>query len=398
MLDKLKIDLISRFYPLPKREVVANISILNFSRDHFMMNEHIEWDIELIDILKDYIDWNALFKLKSLKLDIPFFEKFIDYIDFSTVGLCSVDFSGKVYLPFLDRYPWKSDNIPFFLNHNKELIPFVLAEYKDVINWQKFSLAIALPYITIVQYEEYIDWDALSQNNKLDDVDLVLLHYRTRLNVNNISRNLAYVELIRTNPQGSTWKWDSVLLNHGFSIETDAEFLYKNYRDKLKLADNEITKKKFINKCLLRADKLASIINLKSIGYISWSVFNKSNGVALPENLLEQYKDKIDFTNNGFLMKSSTTISFDFIRKNISLFDISNRNFARLNLDLRFVEEYEDVIYWVYLSFNEFLQWNEDFIIKYKDRLDFLKLSWNKSVYLGLGLDKRGLEYLKGMI
>lgn len=158
--------------------------------------------------------------------------------------------------------------------------------------------------------------------------------------------------------------------------------------------DNETTKKKFINRCLLRGDKLVSIVNSKSISYIPWSVFNNSNGVALPENLLEQYKDKIDFTNNSFLMKSRTTISLDFIRKNISLFDISTRNFARLGLDIKFVDEHEDRIDWVNLSFNEFLQWNENFIIKYKDRLDFLKLSWNKSVYLGLGLDKRGLEYL----
>ncbi|MCC9043716.1 hypothetical protein LNQ81_13640 [Myroides sp. M-43] len=395
MLDKLKIDLVSRFYPLSIDEVKTNIDRLNFDEYHLMMNEHVEWNIELVNLLKDKIDWAALFKLKSLKVDISFIDRFIDYIDFKTVGICNVVFSNQIHKDFLDRYSWGSDNALLFLNMNEEIIPYVLAEYEEVINWKVFSRSIALPYISIVQYENYIDWNELSKNNKINDVDFILLHYRTRLDERSISGNIAYADLIRKNPQALTWKWNSVLLNHGFSLEKDAEFLYKNYKENLKLANNESIKRKFINICLLRGDKLTSIINSKSISYISWSVFNNSNGVALPENLLEQYKDKIDFTNNSFLMKSSTTISLDFIRKNISLFDISNRNFARLNLDLRFVEEYEDVIYWVSLSFNEFLQWNEDFIIKYSNRLDFLKLSWNKSVYLGLGLDKKGVGVLK---
>lgn len=395
MLHQLKIDLVSRFYPLSIDEVKTNIDRLNFDGYHFMMSEHIEWDIELVDLLKDKIDWTALFKLKSLKVDIPFINLFIDYIDFKTVGICNVVFSNQIHKGFLDRYPWGSDNILLFLNKNEEMIPYVLAEYKEVINWKVFSRSIALPYITIVQYENYIDWDELSKNNKINDVDLVLLHYRVRLDERSISGNIAYADLIRKNPQALTWKWNSVLLNHGFSLEKDAEFLYKNYRENLKLANNESLKKKFINICLLRMDKSFLLRSNKSLKYINWNNPERINGAILSKELIEEHKETLDFKNSSFLRANKDIIDGDFIRANISLFDVSNHWFAYLNFDIEFVEEYEDQINWCILSFNEFLHWNEDFIIKNSDRLDFLKLSWNKSVYLGLGLDKKGVGVFK---
>lgn len=148
MLDRLKIDLISRFYPFSKREVVANISILNFSRNHFMMNEHIEWDIELIDILKDYLDWNALFKLKSLKLDIPFFEKFIDYIGFITKWLEKC----------LEQTVSNSDLQSGILQY--------LSIVKEVTN--DFELAVALKEETAKDLEVgYAFWVVNKDNNDL---------------------------------------------------------------------------------------------------------------------------------------------------------------------------------------------------------------------------------------
>ena len=72
----LKIDLISRFYPLTNIEVVKYKDTLNFDGQHLMKNESIQWDIDLVETLKEKIDWSEIWKLKKLKIGIPFIKKF----------------------------------------------------------------------------------------------------------------------------------------------------------------------------------------------------------------------------------------------------------------------------------------------------------------------------------
>lgn len=76
LINQLKIDLISRFHPLSNKKVIKHKSVLNFDRYALMNNEHINWDIELIKLVKDKIDSSAFWKLKNIKFDLTFFDEF----------------------------------------------------------------------------------------------------------------------------------------------------------------------------------------------------------------------------------------------------------------------------------------------------------------------------------
>jgi hypothetical protein len=55
-LNQLKVDLISRFYPFSKEEVLHYKDVLNFDRHHLMQNDMIDWNKEQIEILTNKID------------------------------------------------------------------------------------------------------------------------------------------------------------------------------------------------------------------------------------------------------------------------------------------------------------------------------------------------------
>ena len=75
-INQLKLDLISRFYPFSKDDILQYKSILNFDRYHLMNNDSVKWDIELLDKVDTKIDWSALWKIKTIKFDIAFFKRY----------------------------------------------------------------------------------------------------------------------------------------------------------------------------------------------------------------------------------------------------------------------------------------------------------------------------------
>ena len=86
-LNQLKVDLISRFYPFSKDEVIKYQRVLNFDRYHLISNESIEWDNEQLESLYDKIDWTAIWKIKNINLDFEFFKKYEKQINFSSIHL-----------------------------------------------------------------------------------------------------------------------------------------------------------------------------------------------------------------------------------------------------------------------------------------------------------------------
>jgi len=81
-LSQLKIDLISRFYPFSKAEVLKYKLVLNFGSSNLMKNEFVEWDSDLLESLNDKIDWAEIWKIKNINLDFEFFIKYQNKIDF----------------------------------------------------------------------------------------------------------------------------------------------------------------------------------------------------------------------------------------------------------------------------------------------------------------------------
>ncbi|WP_313189137.1 hypothetical protein [Sphingobacterium sp.] len=84
--NQLKIDLISKFYPFKREKILANKNKINFESYHFMDNKNIKWHVELITELKNSIDWNVFYKIKSkIVIDDRFIAAFGNFIDIKSL-------------------------------------------------------------------------------------------------------------------------------------------------------------------------------------------------------------------------------------------------------------------------------------------------------------------------
>ena len=104
-LNQLRVDLISRFYPFSKDEVLKFKSILNFDRYHLMNNDSIIWDSEILEKLDNKIDWSAIWKIKNIKLDVAFFKKYEAKIEFSSIHLSkNIEWTNNLLTEYGDRF------------------------------------------------------------------------------------------------------------------------------------------------------------------------------------------------------------------------------------------------------------------------------------------------------
>lgn len=102
-INQLKVDLISRFYPLSADEIIRYKTILNFDNNHLMDNESVIWDTQLIDEVKDRIVWSSISRLINIKIDLPFIKKFEQQIIFPCIQFSKGLNGAKNYSIFMQR-------------------------------------------------------------------------------------------------------------------------------------------------------------------------------------------------------------------------------------------------------------------------------------------------------
>lgn len=209
ILNQLKVDLISRFYPFSKEDVLKYKTILNFDRYHLINNEFIEWDDNQLDRLNDKIDWTAVWKINNICIDFDFFKKYETQIDFSSIHLSkNIKWSDNLLAEFGERFDWSKwlitkeplstiDNLRRFKEKldwsfvsqriNIEFNENIIEEFAEKWDWEKLSSNTNLPLTVgfIQKHIEQLDFDALSQNPK--SIELI---YNIQLQKNGIGRRL----------------------------------------------------------------------------------------------------------------------------------------------------------------------------------------------------------------
>ena len=131
-LNQLKVDLISNFYPFTKDEVLKYKSVLNFGKYHLMNNDLVHWDNELLESLKDKIDWTAIWKIKNINLDFEFFKKYEMLIDFNSIYWSkNLKWTDDLLRMFGDKFDWSTSLI------TKEPLSTIdnLRRFNDKLDW-----------------------------------------------------------------------------------------------------------------------------------------------------------------------------------------------------------------------------------------------------------------------
>lgn len=387
VLNQLKIDLISRFHPLSREDIIKYKSILNFDRYQLMINENIHWDIELIKFVKDKIDCTAFWKLKNINLDVNFFDALDDVIDYSNIHLSkNIEWSSDLLSKYGDKFDWSKLSIRVDPLSNID----VLRKYKDLVDWKSASERLKLSFSDeiIEEFKEFWDWTKLSLNKNLPISLEFLERYKDNLDFENLSKNPSCIDIILKYAKSKRWNWNNVIINPGLDYNDKNFQLVFYYYHKTFLGN--INKNPFYNNFLL-SNFLKKIfhspftqktffLNEEFIKYYPWEKFSESN-LEVDIDFINNFKDKINFKANEFLKVNGKLIDKDFILSNIELFNLSNHKFYHLAIDYEILEKCKENINWCYLSWSENLEWSWNFVSDNYEKLDFFKLSINEGAY-----------------
>ncbi|MEA3495529.1 MAG: hypothetical protein U9R42_05775 [Bacteroidota bacterium] len=392
-LNQLKVDLLSRFFPFSKEEVLLYKPVLNFGRYQLMNNELIEWDIEMLDELGDKIDWTAIWKIKNIKLDFDFFKKYESKIDFTSIHLSeNINWSNDLLSTFGEKFDWK-----WLITREPLSTIENLRRFKDKLDWANVSQRLNIDFNEAVleEFADKWDWKKLSSNPNLPlSIEFIKKHIN-KLDFDNLSQNPKCINFIYKYPTSKRWNWEKVLWNPAITYNKKSfDFIfyyYKKYYASItpyyyKIVQPlpsfffKVFKKPFNDKSFF--------LNEEFIKYLPWDNLCKFSYIKLSLDFIEKYKDKLNFKETEFLRIHRDILTTNFIEENLELFDSEHSAFYYLPITIALLRKYDDKINWNNLSNCEKLDWTWEYIYLHFEKFNLFWLRQNKGIYEKLIRDK----------
>ena len=387
-LNQLKVDLVSRFYPFSKEEVLKYKSVLNFDRYRLMNNEFIDWDIKLIDGLVDKIDWTAVWKIKNISLDFEFFEKYENQIDYSSIHLSkNIKWTDNLLADFGDKFDWSKWLII------KEPLSTIdnLRRFKDKLNWGFVSQRINIEFNdnVIEEFSEKWDWKKLSSNINLPLSSEFIQKHIDQLDFDALSQNPKSIELIYKYPTSKKWNWEKIILNPAIIYNKESfDFVFNYYKRQYEAKEftNPIFKKMALPSFLFRVfsrqqNELSYFLSDNYIKYLPWVNLCKFCNTKLTLEFIEKYKDKLNFKESEFISNHREIITTEFILANSVLFNSEHYSFYYLPITIELLSKFDSKINWNNLSSCEKLDWIWEYIDIHFDKFNLFRLGENKGIY-----------------
>ena len=386
-INQLKVDLISRFYLLSADEIIRYKKILNFDSNHLMDNESVIWDTQLIDEVKDKIDWSSISRLINIKIDLPFIKRFEQQIVFPSIQFSKgLEWSEELLDLYADRFDWSKTLIlrkPLSTLQN-------LRKFKDILDWSIVSRGINLSFTDDIleEFADKWDWKRLSYNINLPANSGFILKYIDKLDFESLSRNPTFIYLIYRYPE-LRWRWDIVISNPGIIFNQKTfNFLYSNYKKHVLSIEDEtpISKDRilpvFLRKIFWGSQSdLSFFLNDTYSEMLPWDIISEFNRTPLPEVFILKNKEKLKFKKSNIADCIRDSVSSEFVLQHLDLFDKNMPSFYRLPLTQEIVIKCINEINWHFLARNEKLDWNWEFIEKYLYDFNLFRYAVNKGIY-----------------
>lgn len=381
-LQDLKTNLISRFYPLSKREIIKNKYKLNFDRYYLMANDHVVWDEELLDYCKKELDWTAIWKLSKINLSIEFYKKHEALIDFSSIHL------SKNFIlteDILNLYGVRFNKVWLVLKLGDNQLDFI-NQHKEDLDWNKLSRSFDFKQSDeiVTKYEELWNWDKLSSNRSLPINEGFIDKFKEKLNFKNLSRNPSFFHTILENPNYEKWHWLYFIFNPELEWNTEMEeFLKQRLESEM---HPHFKKFDFVYNRIIRIyllfndNRVNYFLTDKYLKHISFEDLNKSRIKTNPI-FFNKHKDKLDLSNSLLTKYNKDMISMKYILNNTEMFDNQYGTVTSLNINQDFLDKYPFKISWFDLSKNIFFDWDWEFVKENIEHLNLFQTSQNKAVY-----------------
>lgn len=354
---------VERFYPFTLKELKELEGVLDFSNISF--NRIISWDRKLLQEFSHKFDWSQLSWNPSVMWNDDLVKKFENYIDWtSATANLNFPWTRVRFFKVKDLIDWGSmDDLPVrqtidditFLNkqqkgflgryQNVEWSAYLIERFKDDLNWGLIGGNSSIPFSEYF-FRTYIDRlyfiHVLTNSWLLRDENLSLLN------------KIAYVDFNHL----SEWKEDWT-----------AEFITRN--------------QEHLNWDLLSANQNLpwnTDLLLKYEGKWNWYAMSGNRNVPWTWDLIEKFEDLWKWTDASdpylsLYRSMSTNPSLPWSQEFVERFGH--------HMEFGGVKQLgeEEFTFLFGISSNTKIDWDIDFLLKYKDQWDFEGLAANEAVY-----------------
>lgn len=355
--------LIERFYPFNFQEIRENQSIIDF--DILSFNRRVHWSIDIIDEFAHLFNWAGISSNPAIPWKESEIAKYGNYFDWTKAANNeSFPWTKYLFFKYKDFIDWAyMDDLPVKLvidditYLNKEQRGY-MAEFKNV-DWSAWL---------IERFKDDLDWELLPRNPSIPYSEYFFTAYKDRI---------YFIDLV-TNP------W--LLRDENLSL-----------LDKIAYVD-------FNNVSQWKQDWTLDFIE-KNKELLNWDLLSSNKYLPWSEELLEKYSDRW----NWFEMSGHRNFpwSWQIIEMHehewnwqdrsdpyISMFRTMSSN-PSLPWSRAFVERFghylgfgsteqinDDEYQLLFgISSNRKIDWDLEFLLKYKERWDLESLSNNEAVY-----------------
>lgn len=389
------IGLLSRYYPWDVLQIEEFKDIINYEEMMFMKNDTILWSLDLIEILKDKMEWGSLWKTNGLELNLDFFLRYEEYIDFSFIHHHkNIDWSNQLLDTYKEKWDWNG-----LMMHPIVAEVRNIKKYETNYNWDKFSSNrhLKLSDEIIETYLNKWNWAKLSRNVNFKVDKNGIEKYKEHICFNNLSRNPSMVPFILAFPNQYDWNWSAFVQNTGVVFgDKLIEFLVSKFKSKnshLKHWGQDV-KDNYAKSALIKS-------NLNNIHFNRDFLFSRSfNANCIPWKVVIQRKPEVlktqEIEEHLDLEKFDKSLSYRIVQRLSKDYIKSHANkllkyrwsiFRYGQIDQEFFMQNSIIEDWFQLAFNELFDWELDFLINNLNKFE--------SNY-GLSQNKRLFELLFG--
>ena len=380
------IKLISRYGRLSNSQIKHFKHILDFRGLNF--NPNVIWELQTIEETKDYFDWESIYRLKGVDLNLDFFKNYKEQINFRSVYLNkNVDWSFQLLDTFSDHWNWEDLMMIPIMAH-----PRNINKYKEHYNWDKFSSNQYLNLDTnlLESYKENWNWEKLSSNKRLKLDTQGLEKYKEYINFNNLSRNPSMVPFILAYPNEYDWNWVAFSQNPSVVF---GDKLIQFLIDKFKARYSHLNATEEVKINFAKTSLLQAVINSykfdKDIWFkerfkkhLPWKELIRKRAEILSAKEIKAHLNIEDFDK---------TIPFNIIQKcpeefitnnvdELLKFRFSLFRYGKINED--FVKKFAEPNDYYQIGFNENFTWSLSFVLKHLDYFESIySISQNQKLY-----------------
>jgi hypothetical protein len=318
------VRMVSEFYAFQPHEIQKHFQLLD--KRFLSNNYYCQWNLASIRKYKHQLDW-SLFSV-------------------SCRAFADVNFIDE----FLPEVVWKSpdpENTSNCLSCNPKIIwtNELIAKYENCIDFKALSYIETIPWSEklIDTYIDRWDWENLSYQPNLPWSEQFIAKYE------------------------NYWEWDFIILNEKipWTIPLIEKYFHRfDHMGSTAFASNEI----FTN-TLEIIEEFAD--------HLCWHTISRNPDLPWhEENLLERWKDRIDWQSiafNEFLLKDSA-----FFEKNLHRWEVKPEySFGLLSYNkslpwsIPFIDHFIEYWNWNHLSENRSLPWSIELIDHYIDRWEW---------------------------